>query len=122
MRFGRLELVAFGPFSERSLDLSGGAPGGLHLVYGKNAAGKSTALRAIGDLLFGIPPKTGDDHLHPYAQLRIRAELWNGAGPPLVVQRLKRNKDALRDESDSPIDEAVLARLLGGLDRATFER
>jgi len=122
VRFGRLDLVAFGPFSGKSLDLSGGAPGGLHLVYGKNAAGKSTALRAIGDLLFGIPPKTGDDHVHTYQQLRIRAELLNGSSHPLVVQRLKRNKDALRDENDTPIDEAVLARLLGGLDRKTFER
>jgi uncharacterized protein YhaN len=122
MRLHRLDLVAFGPFSDRSLDLSGGAPGGLHLVYGRNAAGKSTALRAIGDLLFGIPVKTGDDHVHPYQNLRIRAELSNGSAAPLVVQRLKRAKDALRDAGDAPLDEAVLSRMLGGLDRKTFER
>ena len=72
--------------------------------------------------MFGIPAKTGDDHVHPYQQLRIRAELANGSSKPLVVQRLKRNKDALRDENDTPIDEVVLTRLLGSVDRKTFER
>ncbi len=122
MRIARLELAAFGPFTERVLDFSAGAPGGLHLVYGKNAAGKSTALRAIGDLLFGIPAKTSDDHVHPYQALRIRACLEDGRGQRRVVQRLKRNKDALRDEADSPLDEGVLAAFLTGVDRDLFER
>ncbi|HEV8247259.1 MAG TPA: AAA family ATPase, partial [Polyangiaceae bacterium] len=122
MRIARLELVAFGPFTERRLDFSAGVPGGLHLVYGANAAGKSTALRAISDLLFGIPQKTGDDHVHPYQALRIRACLQDGRGQSLVVQRLKRAKDALRDEADQALDETVLSRLLGGVDRNMFER
>lgn len=122
MRLVRLDLVAFGPFTDRSLDFSGGAPGGLHVVYGRNAAGKSTALRAIADLLFGIPPKSNDDHVHPYQSLRIRATLSNGSGEELVVQRLKRNKDALRDANDAPLDEALLKRLLGNVDRGMFER
>lgn len=122
MRIARLDLVAFGPFSERSLDLSGGMPGGLHLVYGKNAAGKSSALRAVTDLLFGIPPKSNDDHVHPYQSLRIRALLERSNGERLLVQRLKRGKDSLRDEHDAPLDEALLKTLLGGVDRAMFER
>ena len=122
MRLVRLDLAAFGPFTDRSLDFSGGAPGGLHVVYGKNAAGKSTALRAISDLLFGIPVKSSDDHVHPYQQLRVRATLANGSGEELVVQRLKRNKDALRDANDAPLDELVLKRLLGNVDRKMFER
>ncbi len=112
----------FRPFTDRSLDFSGGAPGGLHVVYGKNAAGKSTALRAISDLLFGIPVKSSDDHVHPYQALRVRATLSNGSGEELVVQRLKRNKDALRDANDAPLDELVLKRLLGNVDRKMFER
>lgn len=122
MRIRRLDLAAFGPFSERSLDFSGGAPGGLHLLYGKNAAGKSSALRAVSDLLFGIPAKSGDDHVHPYQALRIRALLESSSGEPLLVQRLKRNKDSLRDENDAPLDETLLKRLLGNVDRAMFER
>ncbi|HET9953184.1 MAG TPA: AAA family ATPase, partial [Polyangiaceae bacterium] len=97
MRLARLELAAFGPFTERTLDLSGGAPAGLHLIYGRNAAGKSSALRAVSDLLFGIPAKSGDDHTHPYASLRIRALLESASGDSLFVQRLKRTKDSLRD-------------------------
>jgi uncharacterized protein YhaN len=122
LRIARLDLAAFGPFSERSLDFSGGVPGGLHLVYGKNAAGKSSALRAITDLLFGIPSKSSDDHVHPYQSLRIRALLESASGERVVLQRLKRNKDSLRDEADAPLDELVLKRLLGNVDRAMFER
>jgi uncharacterized protein YhaN len=122
VRLVRLDLVAFGPFTDRSLDFSGGAPGGLHVVYGKNAAGKSTALRAISDLLFGIPAKSNDDHVHSYQKLRVRATLANGSGEEIVVQRLKRNKDALRDANDAPLDELVLKRLLGNVDRKMFER
>ena len=122
MRLVRLDLVAFGSFTDKSLDFSGGAPGGLHLVYGRNAAGKSTALRAISDLLFGIPLKSSDDHVHPYQQLRVRAALQNGQGEAFVVQRLKRNKDSLRDGNDAPLDEVVLKKLLGNVDRKMFER
>jgi len=121
LRFERLDFVAFGPFTDRSLVL-GGAPGGLHLIYGRNAAGKSSALRAISDLLFGFPTKSSDDHVHPYAALRVRGTLSNAQGDPVVVQRLKRAKDSLRDAEDAPLDEVVLKRLLGNVDRAMFER
>jgi uncharacterized protein YhaN len=122
LRIARLDLAAFGPFTDRSLDLTGGAPGGLHVIYGRNAAGKSSALRAISDLLFGIPPKSGDDHVHPYQALRIRALLESTSGERLTIQRLKRNKDSLRDEHDAPLDDMALRRLLGNVDRAMFER
>jgi uncharacterized protein YhaN len=91
-------------------------------VYGKNAAGKSSALRAVSDLLFGIPLKSSDDHVHPYPALRIRALLEGTSGETLLVQRLKRNKDSLRDENDAPLDETQLKRLLGSVDRPMFER
>ena len=60
MRFQRLDFSAFGPFSKLSLDLSGGAPGGFHIVFGPNEAGKSSALRGVHDLLFGFPERTPD--------------------------------------------------------------
>ena len=53
MRFLTVQLQAFGPFTNAHLDLSGGDHG-LHLVYGSNEAGKSSSLRAITDLLYGI--------------------------------------------------------------------
>ncbi len=58
MRIDRLDLIAYGPFSDKSLDLSDGAAG-LHLIYGDNEAGKSTSLRALIAWLFGfrrVPP------------------------------------------------------------------
>ena len=54
MRFRRLDLLAFGPFTDRTIDLAQGPPG-LQLIYGLNEAGKSSLLRAIHGALFGIP-------------------------------------------------------------------
>ena len=73
MRFLKLGFSAFGPFTGLDLDLSGGAPGGFHLVLGPNEAGKSSALRGVHDLLFGFPERTRDAHVHPSADLRIAA-------------------------------------------------
>ena len=46
MKILRLDLIAFGPFTETSLAFHGHTPG-FHLVYGRNEAGKSSALRAL---------------------------------------------------------------------------
>ncbi|HTQ03318.1 MAG TPA: AAA family ATPase [Polyangiaceae bacterium] len=121
MRILRLDLKAFGPFSGTSLDLSGGAPGGLHLVYGPNEAGKSSALRAVRDLLYGFEHRTPDAHRHRNEDLRIGG-LLEGPDGTIYVQRLKRRKDSLVDEAGAPFDEARLRKLLGGVDRETFTR
>ena len=65
MRLLTFELLAYGPFTEKRLDLSEGKAG-LHLIYGPNEAGKSVALRALTNLLFGIPPRTSDNFLHDF--------------------------------------------------------
>ncbi|HEY3252540.1 MAG TPA: AAA family ATPase, partial [Polyangiaceae bacterium] len=122
MRFQRLDFSAFGPFTGLSLDLSGGAPGGFHIVFGPNEAGKSSALRGVHDLLFGFPERTPDAHVHPNAELRIAAALRSEAGQVVELQRLKRRKDALRNAADAPIDEGVMSALLGGVDAPLFER
>lgn len=122
MRFQRLEFGAFGPFTGLRLDLSGGAPGGFHIVFGPNEAGKSSALRGVHDLLFGFPERTPDAHVHPTSDLRIAAALTSETGQVIEVQRLKRRKDALRDAKDAPIDESVMRTLLGGVDAQLFER
>lgn len=122
MRLRRLVLSAFGPFSGHALDLSGGAPGGLHLIHGLNEAGKTTTLRAVRDLLYGIPHGTPDAHRHAGPQLSIEAEIEDERGQVLFVRRRKGLKGTLRDENDAPLDEAVLWRLLGGVDAASFAR
>ncbi|HEX7451326.1 MAG TPA: AAA family ATPase, partial [Polyangiaceae bacterium] len=94
MRFLKLGFAAFGPFTGLELDLSGGAPGGFHMIFGPNEAGKSSALRGVHDLLFGFPERTQDAHVHPNAELRIAATLAGDSGQVVSVQRLKRRKDA----------------------------
>jgi len=122
VRFQRLGFSAFGPFTDLSLDLSGGAPGGFHIVFGPNEAGKSSALRGVHALLFGFPERTPDAHVHPNADLRIAAALMSDTGQVVEVQRLKRRKDALRNATDAPIDEGQMSALLGGVDAQLFER
>jgi len=119
MRLARLDLKAFGAFTDVSLDFSGGAPGGLHVIYGANEAGKSTALRAVRDLLYGFEHRTRDGYLHATEDLCIGG-LLEGAEGELYIQRVKRRKDSLLDADGAPLDEARLKRLLGGIDRETF--
>ena len=63
MKILKLNLTAFGPFTDAQLDLSKGNQG-LHVIYGPNEAGKSSSLRAITDLLYGIPARTPDNFIH----------------------------------------------------------
>jgi uncharacterized protein YhaN len=77
VRLRELSLLAYGPFTGATLDLS--TPG-LHVVYGRNEAGKSTALRAVKGLLFGIDARTGDAHVHAMKDLRIGAVLEDEEG------------------------------------------
>jgi uncharacterized protein YhaN len=121
MRFRRLSLDAFGPFTGTTLDLSRATGNGLHLIYGPNEAGKSSALRAIRDLLFGMPQQSPDAHLHPASALRLSAVIERD-GEELAFARRKKRKDSLSTLEDQPLEEAKLARFLNGLDAGSFER
>lgn len=108
MRILELDLKAFGPFTEKRLELGDGSPG-LCVIHGANEAGKSSALRAIHDLLYGIPARSPDDFLHRYADLRIGARLRFADGEELAFVRRKGNKDTVQCyEGDA---EQPLARL-----------
>jgi uncharacterized protein YhaN len=119
MRIRRLELKAFGPFSDRILDFSSDLPG-LHIVYGPNEAGKSSSLRALQALFFGFPARTGDNFLHPYDQLLVGGCLRGSDGRELTFYRRKRSKNSLFDRHDNPIDPAALAPFLHGLEQDLF--
>ena len=118
MRIVSLDLAAYGPFTGTTLDLS--REGGLDVVYGANEAGKSTALRAIRGLFFGIAEKTTDDHKHAMKDLRVGARLRDVDGTELVCVRRKGRKSTLLSPSGEPLDEAVLARMLAGVSEALF--
>lgn len=121
MKIARLELRAFGPFTDVTLDFDAGQFG-LHVVYGANEAGKSSTLRALKQLLYGIPQRTGDDFLHPYGNLRIAGVLRNGDGSFLECVRRKATRNDLRAADDNtPLEPAALAYYLGGVDCELFE-
>ena len=76
MRLRRLDLIRYGHFTDRSFTLPA-AESDFHIVFGPNEAGKSTALCAIEDLLFGIPMHSPYGFLHDYTRMRIGAVLEN---------------------------------------------
>ena len=121
MRFRSLHLLRFGLFTDHRLRFGEGE-GRLHLIYGKNESGKSTALRAIGDFLFGFGQKVRDDFLHDRAALRVGAELLLGDGRSLELYRKRGHVRTLLDAEGHPVDGDPVAPLLGAWDRRGFER
>ena len=124
MKFSQLRLIAYGPFTDTVLDFSSGTQQ-LNIVYGPNEAGKSSALRAIHGLLFGMPNILPDDHIHAYKKLRIGATVVNENGETLEFVRCKRkNRTILNPNSDqgAAFSDGVLAPFLGGVDGETFQR
>ncbi|MCA9068624.1 MAG: AAA family ATPase, partial [Planctomycetaceae bacterium] len=122
MRILNLDLIAFGPFANQSLDLSDGRFG-LHLVYGSNEAGKSSTLRALRQVLYGIDVQTEDDFRFPYKKLKLGATLEHHDGKVLSFIRLKKNKNPLRtsDEKETLSDDC-LESFLGHVDSGMFQR
>ncbi|XXX74936.1 AAA family ATPase [Sorangium sp. So ce134] len=119
MQILELHLLAFGPFTDLRLDFSSPSPG-LHVIYGPNEAGKSTALRAIRGLLYGIPHITPDAHLHHNTDLRVGGRLAGRGDAALAFVRRKGRVKTLRDPDDNPLDDAALAPLLGGVTEELF--
>jgi uncharacterized protein YhaN len=119
MKIQKLDLKKFGPFSDRVLDF---APNSLNLIFGRNEAGKSSSLRALRQLFYGIPVKTTDDFVHAGKDLRLGGELMHSDGSTLGIMRRRGRAQALRDYNDKEVlDESVLHKFLGGLAQSHFE-
>jgi len=114
-----LRLKAFGPFTDRVLDLSSGNHG-LHVIFGPNEAGKSSALRALHALLYGIPAQTDDAFLHPYGELRIGARLRLLSGEEIDFSRRKATKGSLLGPGDARLEDRALDRYLAGVGAEKF--
>ena len=119
MRFERLHIPAFGPFTNLKLSFPS-TDHDLHVIYGENEAGKSSLLRAIRDLLFGIHGQSSDNFLHDYKNLRLLGEIVNRSGAKLVFQRRKGNKNTLLDKDDNSLPDTALLPFLGSVDQAYF--
>jgi uncharacterized protein YhaN len=126
MKIERLYLKAYGAFSEHRLDFADGP--NFHVIYGPNEAGKSTTLRALIGLLFGIEERTTDNFIHQNPRLRIGAALTTANNGRLAVMRRKGRKQTLfaldetcgEEQTDQPLAEDTLARGLGGLDENLY--
>lgn len=118
MRFEALVFERYGAFTDRLLELRAGAD--LHVVLGANEAGKTSALNAIGDLLFGFPKTAGYDFLHEKTTLRVGARLRLRDGSTLSVRRRRGNKNTLLDADDKPLPDDLLASVLGSVGREAF--
>jgi len=119
MRIERLDLVAFGNFTDVVLDL---ASPGLQVVYGPNEAGKTTARAAVSNLLYDFDLRTTYAFVHPMSKLQIGARLRSEDATTLEVVRYKRNKDPLVEAgSNRPVGAPTWAGILQGVSRSDFE-
>ncbi|MEL6063856.1 AAA family ATPase [Methylobacterium sp. DCY52] len=120
MRLIHLALERYGAFTDRAIAFRPDAR--LHVVLGANEAGKSTALAAVTDLLFGFGKSTPYAFQHDMPQLRLGAEIAAADGRRLSFRRRKGNARTLIDASDAPMPDDALAPFLGGISRTVFCR
>lgn len=121
MKLLDLHLLAYGPFTDYHLDFAAGREG-LHVVFGLNEAGKTSALRALRALLYGIDERTNADFRHDKSALRIGGHFRGADGSELQCYRRKGRKNTLLDGKENPISEDHLIRLLGGVNEPLFEQ
>lgn len=119
MRILKLELVAYGPFTDARLEFAHDRDA-LDIVYGDNESGKSSALRAVHDLLYGIPSNTLDNFLHDNRSLRIGGLLRHSDGTELAFIRRKGNKNTLLGQDGKQIPDDALDTFLPGVTEHVF--
>lgn len=119
MKILDLKLLAFGPFTD--VDLVFPDDVGMHVIYGPNEAGKSSALRALISLLYGIEHNTIDAFIHDYQKLRIGGELRNSDDHKIAFIRRKGRKNTLLSPNGESIGDDALKVFLHGVNRELFQ-
>lgn len=120
MRIDRIDLIRFGHFANRGIEFPPEQPD-YYVIYGNNEAGKSTLLRGISSLLFGVPARTPDVHSCKASELRIGATISDGE-KSFSFRRRKGTSGTLLNLNDGQIDEGSVAGFLRELDRDRFEQ
>lgn len=120
MRIAQLRLSAYGHFTDAALDL--GEAAAVHVIFGENEAGKSTALRALASILFGYPHGVEDGFRHDAKDIALGATLLAADSRRLDFVRKRRGRVSLAHTDGTPIDEAVVAGFLGGISRDLFTK
>jgi len=118
MRILRLELEKYGHFTGKLIDFRPDAS--LHVVYGANEAGKTSALNALADLLFGFPARTSYNFVHDNPKLLLGATIQNNNGSVLSFKRRKGTSKTLLDSVGGVLPDSALTPFLGLVDRAVF--
>lgn len=121
MRIERIDFIAFGPFTDLSLDFTRNN-GILNIVLGNNEAGKSAALRGIKAFLYGIDERTPDSFMHDNKNLRIGGQIRHSDGSMLSFTRRKGRINTLLNPDGSSISEDILKRFLGNTSDELFTR
>ncbi|QKD19515.1 AAA family ATPase [Mesorhizobium sp. NZP2077] len=121
MRLRRLDLTRYGKFTDKAIDFGPKPSSGpdLHIVFGLNEAGKSTALSAYLDLLFGIEERSRYNFLHEYSSMRIGG-LLEFEAQTLAVSRTKSRSNSLHDAEGRPLSEIAISAHLAGLSRDAY--
>lgn len=121
MRLRRLDLTRYGKFTDKGIDFGSKPLSGpdLHVVFGLNEAGKSTALSGFLDLLFGIEERSRYNFLHEYGSMRVGGVLELD-GQEQSFTRTKQRSNSLLDVNGQPISEMVLSAHLAGLGRGDY--
>lgn len=120
MKLAQLALERYGALTDRVLSFDPDAA--LHIVHGANETGKTSALSAIGDLLFGFGARTTYNFKHDNNALRIGGMLHHSDGRQLAIRRRKGTKNTLLDATDQALPDDTLAPWLGGIARDVFDR
>ncbi|AQS88819.1 hypothetical protein AA101099_2230 [Neoasaia chiangmaiensis NBRC 101099] len=121
MRLNTLDLIRYGRFENRRLSFPK-ASRDFHVILGRNEAGKSTTLSAIGDLLFGFPHHKTQDWRFEAGLLRVGSDIDLGTQRLACIRRRGRSGTLRDGRDDGIVDETLLTSSLDGLDRTGFER
>lgn len=120
MRITGWRIDGYGALVDETVD---GLPPGLTVVHGPNEAGKSTLLSFVRHILFGFPDRrTKEDDRPPVRGGRHGGALFLAdESGDYVLERHAATKEAtLTTAAGTPLEDAALARLRGGADRALF--
>ncbi len=120
MRIAKINLQAFGPFTDRPLTFS--EEDGLVVLYGPNEAGKSSMLRALKAWLYGIPAQSTDNFIHDHQKMRVGGRLCLSSGRELTFLRRKGNKKTILDLSGNPLDDGILDTFLSQVGEDAFSK
>ena len=120
MRIDCLDLIRFGHFVNRKIEFPPTKPD-YYVIYGDNEAGKSTLLRGISALLFGVPARTPDVHSCKSSELRIGATI-SDCQKTFSFRRRKGTSGTLLTPDEAQIEDNALGPFLRELDRERFEQ